>query len=97
MTTMPRCVAAGTSMLSTPIPARPMTLSFSARANSVLVTLVAERTASPSYPAMRASSSSAERPGNKSTAIPRAAKTSAARGLRTSEINTFGIVGSVRI
>ena len=27
ITTMPRCVAAGTSMLSTPMPARPMTLS----------------------------------------------------------------------
>ncbi len=47
MTTMPRSVAAATSMLSTPMPARPMTFSFSARLSSSPVTFVAERTASP--------------------------------------------------
>jgi hypothetical protein len=48
ITTMPRRVAAGTSTLSTPIPARPTTLSLVAAASSAGVTLVAERIASPS-------------------------------------------------
>ena len=43
-TTMPRRVAAATSTLSTPVPARPTTLSRSARAISSAVTLVALRT-----------------------------------------------------
>ena len=53
ITTMPRCVAAGTSMLSTPMPARPMTLSFVAASMTGFVTLVAERTARPSKSADR--------------------------------------------
>ena len=48
MTTMPFAVAAGMSTLSTPMPARPMTLSFVASASISAVTLVAERMASPS-------------------------------------------------
>ncbi len=48
MTTTPRWVAAGTSMLSTPMPARPTTLSFGAAARISAVTLLAERTARPS-------------------------------------------------
>ena len=48
MTTMPRAVAAGISMLSTPMPARPMTLSLPAAATTSLSALVAERTAKPS-------------------------------------------------
>ena len=43
-TTMPRRVAAGTSTLSTPVPARPTTFRRSARAISSAVTLVALRT-----------------------------------------------------
>ncbi len=42
-TMMPRLVAAGTSTLSTPIPARPITFSRSARSITSAVTLVAER------------------------------------------------------
>ena len=48
MTMMPRAVAALTSTLSTPMPARPMTLSRFAAATTFSVALVAERTARPS-------------------------------------------------
>ncbi len=48
ITTMPRWVAAATSILSTPMPARPTTLRRLALASSAAVTLVAERTARPS-------------------------------------------------
>ena len=48
ITTMPAAVAAGISMLSTPIPARPMTLRFVAAAMTSLLGLVSERTTRPS-------------------------------------------------
>ena len=48
ITTTPRAVADFTSTLSTPMPARPTTRSFGAASSSSLVTLVAERMASPS-------------------------------------------------
>ncbi len=48
ITMMPLAVAAGMSILSTPMPARPMTFSRSAAAITFSVTLVAERTARPS-------------------------------------------------
>ena len=48
ITMTPCCVAALRSILSMPMPARPTTLSFFARAKSFGVTLVAERTAKPS-------------------------------------------------
>ena len=48
MTTMPRSVAAGTSTLSTPVPARATTLKRGAAAMSAAVTLVALRTTSAS-------------------------------------------------
>jgi hypothetical protein len=48
MTTTPRAVAAGMSTLSTPIPARPTTLSLVAASSRSAVTLVAERMARPS-------------------------------------------------
>ncbi len=44
MTTTPRCVAASTSTLSTPTPARPTTFSWVAAAITLLVTFVSERT-----------------------------------------------------
>ena len=47
-TTMPAFVAAGTSTLSTPTPARPMTFRRSARAMRSAVSLVAERMRMPS-------------------------------------------------
>jgi hypothetical protein len=48
MTTTPRPVADFTSTLSTPIPARPITLRLVAASSNSRVTLVAERIASPS-------------------------------------------------
>ena len=59
MTMMPLAVAAGISMLSTPTPARPMILSFSARAMTSAVTFEAERTISASKSGIISSSSSA--------------------------------------
>ena len=47
-TTIPCRVAASTSTLSTPTPARPITFSRVARAITSAVTFVAERTISPS-------------------------------------------------
>mgnify|MGYP006191451219 CR=1 FL=1 len=47
-TTMPRLVAASTSTLSTPMPARPITFSRVAFSMIFAVALVAERIASPS-------------------------------------------------
>ncbi len=49
ITTMPRFVAAGTSTLSKPEPARPMTFRFFAAAITSLVTLVPLRIIKPSY------------------------------------------------
>ena len=48
ITTTPRRVAASRSMLSTPVPARPITRSLVAAARNSAVTLVALRTASAS-------------------------------------------------
>jgi hypothetical protein len=48
ITMMPLAVAAGISTLSTPMPARPITLSFVALSMIFAVALVAERIASPS-------------------------------------------------
>ena len=53
-TTMPRLVAASTSTLSTPTPARPMALRLSALSIRSAVTLVAERISRPSNSPMRA-------------------------------------------
>lgn len=48
MTKTPFLVAASTSTLSTPVPALPTTCSLSAACRTSAVTLVAERTMSPS-------------------------------------------------
>ena len=62
MTTIPRSVAAGTSTLSTPVPARAITLKRGAAAMSAAVTFVALRTTSASAPARSRVNSSAARP-----------------------------------
>ena len=49
ITITPAAVAAGMSTLSTPIPARPTTFRFLAALSTSAVSLVAERTAMPSY------------------------------------------------
>ena len=70
MTTMPCLLAAGMSMLSTPAPARPMTLSFFPAEMISGVALVAERTTRPSYSPMIFLSSSGLRPVLTSTSKP---------------------------
>ena len=92
ITTTPRAVAAATSTLSTPMPARPTTFRPLAAARISAVTLVDERMARPSYSPMQAASSSGVMPVLTSTSIPWSRKIAAALGLILSEISTFGIV-----
>src|SRR5580698_5662619 len=94
ITMMPRAVAAGMSTLSTPMPARPITLRFLACSSIFAVTLVAERMASPSKPLMAAASLSLSLPrlGWKSTSTPRSLKMATAAGDSASEIRTLGAV-----
>ena len=91
ITTTPRAVADRISTLSTPIPARPTTFNRVAASRSSFVTLVAERIARPSYSPMMARSSAGDRPGFRSTSIPRLRKISTAAGDSLSLINTLGI------
>ncbi len=80
MTATPRSVAASTSMVSTPTPARPITFSFVARASDSRVIFVALRTRTASASAMAAASSSPLSPG-RSTRVKRGSLT---RGTRPS-------------
>src|SRR3984885_6702723 len=91
ITTTPRAVAERMSTLSTPMPARPTTLRLVATSSSSRVTLVAERTASPSYGPMMTRRSAGDRPGFKSTSIPRRRKMSTAAGESLSLIKTLGM------
>ncbi len=91
ITTTPRAVAERISTLSTPMPARPTTFRLLAASKSSRVTLVADRTASPSYGAIMLRRSAGERPGFKSTSTPRRRKISTAAGDSLSLISTFGI------
>ena len=93
ITTMPLAVAAPKLMLSTPMPARPMTFRLSAASMISGVTLVEDRTARPSYSPMQALSSSGLIPVLTSTSTPRLSKISAARGLMSSLISTLGMWG----
>jgi hypothetical protein len=88
MTTTPASVAASMSTLSTPIPARPTTLSLVAALSMSAVTLVVERIARPSYSPMMAFCSSGESPGLTSTVRPRSSKMATAAGLSLSAIST---------
>jgi hypothetical protein len=92
MTMMPRREAAGMSTLSTPMPARPITLRLSAAAISFSVALVAERMARPSYWPMISSSFSLSLPssGMKSTSTPRSRKIWTAVSDRASDTSTRG-------
>ena len=94
ITMTPRAVAAGISTLSTPMPARPITLSFSARSSILAVTLVAERIASPSKPLMVSASLSLSLPrlGWKSTSSPRSLKIATAAGESASEMRTLAVM-----
>ena len=91
ITTTPRAVALVTSTLSTPMPARPTTFSRGAACSTSRVTLVAERTAKPSYSPMMARSSAGVRPVLTSASMPRSRKIATAAGLSLSEIRTRGM------
>src|SRR6266568_9527187 len=92
ITMMPLAVAAGISTLSTPIPARPITLRFFAFSRIFGVTFVAERIARPSNPPTSSASFSLSAPslGWKSTSMPRSLKIWTAAGERASEMRTRG-------
>jgi hypothetical protein len=92
ITTMPGAEAAGMSTLSTPMPARPMTLRLVAASRISFVALVELRMARPSYWPMIALSSSGVLPVISSTSTPRARKISAALGSILSLIRTLGIL-----
>src|SRR3954447_3823758 len=90
ITTIPRALAAGTSIVSTPIPARPMTCSRGSPASiAPALTLVELRTARPSYSPMMALSSSGVSPGFSSAEIPRSRKIVTARESIVSAIKTL--------
>ena len=92
ITMMPLAVAAGMSTLSTPMPARPITLRFFAFSRILGVTLVAERMARPSKLPMSSASFSLSLPslGWKSTSMPRSLKICTAAGESASEMRTLG-------
>src|ERR1700678_345958 len=94
ITMIPRAVAAGISTLSTPMPARPITLRPLACSSSLAVTLVAERIARPSKPSIAAASFSLSLPrlGWKSTSTPRSLNICRAAGESASEISTRGVI-----
>jgi hypothetical protein len=92
ITMMPLAVAAGMSTLSTPMPARPITLRLFAFSKIFGVTLVAERIARPSKLPTTSASFSLSAPsfGWKSTSTPRSLKICTAAGERASEMRTLG-------
>ena len=92
ITTTPLAEAAGMSTLSTPMPARPITLRLVAASRISCVTLVEERIARPSYRPMIALSSSGVLPVISSTSQPRSRKIAAALGSILSEMSTRGLV-----
>src|ERR1043166_5437988 len=92
----PLAVAAERSTLSTPIPARPTTLSCLARSSSFAVTLVAERMASPSNSPMISASWSLSRLGLTTVSTPRSAKICTAAGESLSEMRTRGAMAASR-
>ena len=89
-TRMPRALAAGTSTLSTPVPARATIRSLDAFSRRAAVTLVALRTSSASASARSASSSATLRPLRASTCQPGSARNSSSAELgRSSETTIF--------
>ena len=96
ITMMPLAVAALISTLSTPMPARPITLRFVAAAMIFSVALVAERMARPSYWLMISASFSLSLPsvGSKVTSMPRSLKICTAVGESSSEMRTLGAMTS---
>mmetsp|Transcript_29420 Transcript_29420/g.65251 ORF Transcript_29420/g.65251 Transcript_29420/m.65251 type:complete len:205 (+) Transcript_29420:2495-3109(+) len=74
-TRMPLAVACLTSILSTPVPARPINFRFVPASMISLVTLVPDRTTRPSYSWMIFNSSSFLMPGISTSSWPRSLKT----------------------
>src|SRR5215471_3591344 len=95
ITMMPLPVAAGISTLSTPMPARPITLRRAAFSRILAVTLVAERTARPSNSPMISARRALSLPrlGWKSTSTPRSLKIWTAAEESASEMRTRGVIG----
>ena len=88
-TTMPRLVAAATSTLSTPTPARPMAFRRVARSMTSAVSFVAERMRMPSYSSMRSRwSPSSTSKCSRSSATPEAPIFSATRTRITAAIRS---------
>src|SRR5207237_772007 len=84
ITTTPRSVAASTSIVSTPAPARPTTSSARPASSTARVTLVALRTIRPSYSPMRAMSSRSASVSTTSTSSPCLRSASTPTALRPS-------------
>ncbi len=99
ITMMPLAVAAGMSTLSTPMPARPITLRCFACSRTFGVTLVAERMARPSKLPISSASLSLSPPslGWKSTSTPRSLKICTAAGESASEMRTLGGIALRRL
>mmetsp|Transcript_28774 Transcript_28774/g.54614 ORF Transcript_28774/g.54614 Transcript_28774/m.54614 type:complete len:257 (+) Transcript_28774:969-1739(+) len=94
MTITPFLLAASLSILSVPMPARPITLRLTAFLRIVGVTRVAERMARPSYWLITSASLSLSLPrsGSKSTSIPRSLKIWTAAAESLSEMSTLGAI-----
>ena len=88
ITTTPRSVAASTSIVSTPAPARPTTSSFTPATSTTRVTLVALRTIRPSYSPMRATRAGSGSVSTTSTSSPCFASTSTPTACRPSVTRT---------
>src|SRR5262249_18435704 len=89
-------VAAARSTLSTPMPARPTTLSCLARSSSFAVTLVAGRKASPAKSQLLSARWSLSRPALNTVSRPRSVKICTAAGESLSEMRTRGAMAASR-
>ncbi len=89
ITTTPRMVAEGTSILSTPTPARPITRRLLAASNKSDVTFVSLRTISPSQSARAIANSRCDKPVRFSTLKEAARKGSRPLSLTSSATNIF--------
>ena len=94
-TRMPRLLAAATSTLSTPVPARAMTRSFGAASINRASTFVALRTSSASASARSAASASGVRPDRASTTQPVSERRSSIDEAGRSSATTIFISGRV--
>src|SRR5437868_1086700 len=92
ITTMPRIVAAETSILSTPTPARPITRRLLVESSRSAVTLVSLRTISPSLSASASRNSAGANPVRFSTTKPAERKGANPLSLTSSATNIFVVI-----